>query len=200
MPATSSHRPDRREGLLRFLSWALALSYFYFGPDAEQDSSRSYLSRVKLTKVFCGFDVAPRPARDILLFIEGKLPADFRGRSEDERARRNFRPDRDERVRTEDGACADLYIIENNRAHPNKHFIVDFAGVHDSAVAHGNQLAYGRWIICVQVNNSIILNVRARSNDDAVDVAAQHGPVPNARFFCERDVANYRCAGDNPRA
>src|SRR5213596_1884244 len=77
-------RLDRRERLLRFLSWALPLSSSYFGPAAEQDSPRSDLSPVKLTKVFCGLDVAPCPARDIFLFIEGKLPADFRRRSEDE--------------------------------------------------------------------------------------------------------------------
>jgi len=50
------------------------------------------------------------------------------------------------------------------------------------------------------VDDSIILNVRARSNDDAVDIAAQHRPVPNARFFRERDVANYRRTWDNPGA
>src|SRR5436190_16579225 len=180
MRAASSHPPDRRGRLPRFLSWELPLSSSYFGPDAEQDTSRSYLSRIKLTKVFCGFDVAPRPAGDILLFIEGKLPADFRGRSEDERARRNFHPRCNERVRANDGACADFYIVENDGTHPNKHFIVDLACMHDSAVAHGNQLAYRCWIICVQVNDSIILNVRARSNDDTVDVAAQHRAIPDA--------------------
>jgi hypothetical protein len=64
----------------------------------------------------------------------------------------------------------------------------------------GDQFAYGCWIVRIDVNNGIILNVRARPNNDAVDVAAQHGAVPNARFFFENHIAEHRGAGDNPRA
>ena len=68
----------------------------------------------------------------------------------------------------------------------------------DGAVTDGDQLAYGRWITGIEVDYSVVLNVRARPDDDTVDVATQHGTVPNARFFCKSDVAHYRCAGNDP--
>ena len=62
--------------------------------------------------------------------------------------------------------------------------------MHDGAVTDGDQFAYGSWITGIKVDDGIVLNVRARSDDDVVYVAAQDGTVPNARFFCERDITN----------
>ena len=50
------------------------------------------------------------------------------------------------------------------------------------------------------MNNSIILNIGARAHDDAIDVAAQDGTVPHARFFFENHIAKHGGAWDNPRA
>src|SRR5947208_10999243 len=97
---------------------------------------------VKFAELFRCFDVAPRPPRDILLLIERKLPANFRGRSEDKRARRNLHTAGDKRVCSNDGTRADFDIVKNNDTHPDKLFIVDLARVHDRVVADGDQFAY----------------------------------------------------------
>ena len=107
-------------------------------------------SLVKLAKSFRGLDVAPCPSRDVLLFVEGELPPDFRGRSEHERAGRNFHPHRDQRVCPDDGACAYFHIVENDGAHPDENFIVDLASVDDGAVADGDKLAHTCGIIRVE--------------------------------------------------
>ncbi len=38
----------------------------------------------KFAELLRGFDVAPGPARDVLLLVECKLPANFRGRPQNE--------------------------------------------------------------------------------------------------------------------
>ena len=70
----------------------------------------------------------------------------------------------------------------------------------DSVVADGNQFAYDRGIVCIKVHDGIILNVRTRADNDAIDIAAQHCAVPHARFFFKCNVANNGCSGDNPCA
>src|SRR5437762_8301504 len=101
---------------------------------------------VKSPEVFCGFHVTPRPASDVVLFVEGQLPANFCRRTQHERAWRNFHPESDEGVSANSGTCAHLHVIKNDRAHSDKDFIVDLAGVHDGAVTDGDQLSYGCWI------------------------------------------------------
>ncbi len=71
--------------------------------------------------------------------------------------------------------------------------------VYDGGVPDGNQFAHRCWVICVDVNDGIILDVRAWTNDDAIDIAAKHRAVPNTRFFFENHVADHRCSRDNPR-
>jgi hypothetical protein len=51
--------------------------------------------------------------------------------------------------------------------------------VHDRGVADGHQFAQGCWVIRVDVNDGIVLDVRAWTDDDAIDIAAQHRAVPN---------------------
>ncbi len=150
--------------------------------------------------MFCGLDVAPGPAGNVVLFVERKLPPDFCRRAEDERAGRNFHPESDERVRADDGARADFGAVENDRAHANKDLIVDLARVNDGAVANGDELAYARRITGIDMDNGIVLNVGTRADDDAVNVAAQHGAVPDARFLFERNVADDGRAGNDPGA
>ncbi|KAG0505296.1 MAG: hypothetical protein Udaeo_13740 [Candidatus Udaeobacter sp.] len=117
------------------------------------------------------------------MFVEGELPPDFRGRSEHERAGRNFHPHRDQRVCADDGACAYFHIVENDSAHADEHFIVDFARVNNRGMADGHQFAYDCWVTGVHVDDSVVLNVRARPDDDAVDIAAQDCAIPDTRFL-----------------
>src|SRR5712692_12097181 len=150
--------------------------------------------------MFCSRDVAPGPAGNVVLFVERELSPDFCRRAKDERAGRNAHPESDEGVRADDGARADFSAVENNRAHADEDFIVDLAGVNDGAVANSDKLAYGRRITGVDVNHGVVLNIRTRPDDDAVDVAAQNGAVPDARFLFERNVADDGRAGDDPGA
>ena len=70
--------------------------------------------------------------------------------------------------------------------------------MHDGAVANGDEFADGGRIIGVEMNNGVVLNVGARADDDAVDVAAQDRAAPHTRFFFERDVADDGRTGHNP--
>src|SRR4029077_19490252 len=127
----------------------------------------------KFAELFRCFDVAPRPPGDILLLIERKLPANFRGRSEHKRARRNLHAASDKRVCSNDGTRANFHIVKNNDAHPDKHFIVDLARVHDRVVANRDQLTYDRGITCIKMHDGVVLNVRTRADNNAIDISAQ---------------------------
>jgi hypothetical protein len=48
------------------------------------------------------------------------------------------------------------------------------------------------------VNDGVILNIGAGPEDYTIDVAAQHRPIPNARFFLQGNVANHGRTGNNP--
>src|SRR5260370_1395968 len=132
--------------------------------------------------MFCSLDVAPGPAGSGSLLVERELPPDVGRRAKDERAGRNAHPESDERVRADDGARADFGAVENDRAHANKDFIVDLAGVNDSAVANGDKLAYTGRITGIDMDDGIVLDIGTWSDDDAVNVAAQDGAGPDARF------------------
>ena len=150
--------------------------------------------------MFCSLDVAPGPARNVVLFVERELPPDFCRRAKDERAGRNAHPESDERVRADDGARADFGAVENNRAHADEDFIVDLAGVNDGAVANGDKLAYTGRITGIDMDDGIVLDIGTRTDDDAVNVAAQNGAVPDARFLLECNVADDRRGGNDPCA
>ena len=72
--------------------------------------------------------------------------------------------------------------------------------MNDRGVADRDQFAYASWVTGVNVDDSVILNVRARPDDDAVDITAQNRAVPDARFFFKNYVAQDNRARNNPRA
>ena len=100
------------------------------------------------------------------------MSANFCRRTQHERAWRNFHPESNEGVSADNGTCAHLHVIKNDRAHSDKDFIVDLAGVYDGAMTDGDELSYGCWISGVEMDDGIVLNVRARPDDDTVDIAA----------------------------
>ena len=124
----------------------------------------------------------------------------FPGEPSDERAGRDLFSRRHQGVRADDGTRADFRAVENDRAHADEHFVVDRAGVDDRAVADRDQFADDRRIIVGEMDDGAVLNIGARADDDAVNVAAQNGAIPDARFFAERDVANDGGVGNNKRA
>jgi len=125
--------------------------------------------RIKLAEMFRGFDVAQGPAGEVFLFVECELAADFRRGT-----------------------------IENDRPHADENFIVDLASVHDGAVPNRDELTDDCRKPRVEMDDGVVLHIRARTDDDAVDVAPQNGSVPDARFLFEGHVADDSGARDNP--
>src|SRR6267154_883775 len=109
-------------------------------------------------------------------------------------------PHSDQRVCADDGTRADFDVVENDCAHADEYFVVDLACVNDRGVPDRDQFAYGSWVTGVNVDDSVVLNVRARPDDDAVDITAQDRAVPDARFFFKNYVAEHSRARNNPRA
>jgi hypothetical protein len=72
--------------------------------------------------------------------------------------------------------------------------------MNNRGMADGDQFAYDCWVTGVNVDGGIVLNIRARPDDDAVDIAAQDCAVPDARFFFENYVTEHSRARNNPRA
>src|SRR3954466_1408105 len=159
---------------------------------------RETSSSIKFAVLLGRFDIAQRPPGNVLLLIEGQLSPDFRRRAEHERAGRDFRSHRHERVCADDRTRADFDVIEDDGSHANEDFIVDFACVNNCGVADRDQFTYVSGVTSVNVDGSIVLNVRARPYDDAVDITAEDGAVPDAGFLFQDNIPEHRCARDDP--
>src|SRR5438105_2874445 len=77
------------------------------------------------------------------------------------------------------GASTDFRPIENNCAHPDQNFVVDGASVYDGAMTDGDELAQSHLVRRVDMNDGIVLNIRARADNDAIEIAAQNGAIPD---------------------
>ena len=58
------------------------------GTDILQRRAWRLRPTIKFAEMLCRFDVAPRPASDVVLFVKAELTPDFSGRTEHERASR----------------------------------------------------------------------------------------------------------------
>ena len=72
---------------------------------------------------------------------------------------------------------------------PIKTFVADGAGVDDGGVADGDVIADDAGVVIGEVEDGVVLNLRVMADDDAVDVAAQNGVIPDAGMVAEGDVA-----------
>ncbi len=72
--------------------------------------------------------------------------------------------------------------------------------MNDRTVTDRDQFANDRGRIVIDMNDGVILNVRAWADHDAADVAAQNRAVPNTRFFTDGDgrARNDERGGVNP--
>jgi len=73
--------------------------------------------------------------------------------------------------------------------HPDEHFVVDNAGVDYGTVTDGDEFAKPRLVRRIDVNDGIVLNVGARTDNYPIDIATQNSAVPYTRFFHQRYVA-----------
>ena len=76
----------------------------------------------------------------------------------------------------------------------------DGAGVEHGFVTDGHQLADERAVVVGEVDDRAVLHVGARADDDAIDVAAEHGLKPHAGFLGERHVPDHDCAAGHKSA
>ncbi len=76
--------------------------------------------------------------------------------------------------------------------HADEDFIGDGAGVQDGFVADGDEFADKRGEVVGEMNDAAILDVRARADDDAIDVRPEDRLEPHARLFPKRHIADDR--------
>jgi len=117
------------------------------------------------------------------------------GRSaEHQRAGRDFHALRHQRVGSDERLPAHHRAVQNHRAHANQHFIAYLAGVDNCRVAHGHVIAQPAGELVRQVQHRVVLDVGMVAHDDAVDVPAQNGVVPNTRISSQPDITQHHGA------
>jgi hypothetical protein len=104
----------------------------------------------------------------------------------------------DDCARGDDGALTDLRAVEDRRAHPYKTIVLDLAPVHDRVVAEDASLADDRRVSGVGVEDAAVLDVGPGPDTDGLRIAAQYGPVPDARFFTQVNVPDNVCSRRDP--
>jgi hypothetical protein len=58
----------------------------------------------------------------------------------------------------------------------------------------GDELSENAGKIVGEMQHGIVLNITAFADDNAIDVAANHRVIPNARIIAERHVTEHDCA------
>ena len=102
-----------------------------------------------------------------------------------------FHAGRDDGLGSDEALLANRGSVENDRAHADEAFITDGAGVDDGAVADGHPVADETGEIIREVNHGVVLDVGVMTDDDAVDVAPEHGVVPDAGEISERHITEH---------
>src|SRR5690606_18123389 len=92
----------------------------------------------------------------------------------------------------DDALVADLRAVQDDGAHADETLIAHHARVHDRAVAHGDVLADLRAVVIREMHHRVVLNVRTAADHDGVDVAPEHGAIPDAALVPQRDVPDDR--------
>ncbi len=88
---------------------------------------------------------------------------------------------RHERLCANERLSADDRAVENDRAHSHEDFIAERAGVDDGGMADGDVIADQAWEIVREMKDGVVLDIGMVSDDDAIDVAAHDGVIPDAR-------------------
>ena len=92
---------------------------------------------------------------------------------------------------------AQFRAVQDHRSHADEAFVAHRAGVDNGAMADGDVIAHQAGQFIGQVEHGVVLDVGMVADDDAVDVAAQDGIIPDAGGRAERHVAqHHRAPGD----
>src|SRR5690606_29600935 len=105
---------------------------------------------------------------------------------------------RNQRTGADEGVLAHHRAIHHQRAHADQGAVADAAGVYDGLVPDGDVLADDRGIAVqprvrasvADVDDAAVLDVRARTDADVVDVAAHHCAGPDGDVVAQGDVAD----------
>ena len=80
---------------------------------------------------------------------------------------------------------------KNDRPHAHQHLVANRAGVNDGGMAYGDVIAQDTGEVVRQMQDGVVLDVRVVADDDAVDVAPEHGVAPDARVIAQGHIAQH---------
>lgn len=83
---------------------------------------------------------------------------------------------------------ADCGAIENGCTHADKTFVANCAGVNDGGMADRDIVSKNAGVVVGEVEDGVVLNIAVVTDNDAIDIAAKDGIVPDAGMVTERHV------------
>src|SRR5207237_5378642 len=101
--------------------------------------------------------------------------------SRDHPSRWNLCRLQDDRATRDDGALADHGPAIDCRVHPNQAVVANIASVDDRGMTDGDPSSQGRGHAAIHMHDHVVLDVRVPPDHDGIEIATEHGPVPNAR-------------------
>src|ERR671936_1391171 len=112
-------------------------------------------------------------------------------RPDREHAGGNLRAGRDQAARADHRPFADLCAVEDDAADADQRVVADVAAVQHDAVPDGDAVAHhGREPARVDVDDGVVLDAGVAADADALDVAAENRPVPDAAARADDPVAD----------
>ena len=98
---------------------------------------------------------------------------------------------RDHRPRRHDRLATNAGPIQNSRVHADETFVFDHASMNDRTVTNRDVLAHFEGEGVGQVSDDAVLQIRALSDRDEIDIAPQNRALPNAGAVTKPDVADH---------
>ena len=146
-----------------------------------------------------GLDVAQRSSVLQLDFLRKELSQLAGGHPHCQHSVGDRRPRSHDGTRGDPGILSNDCSVEHDRSDSYQCPVADSAYVYDSTVSDGNLIAQERWIaIRSDVQGCLILDIRAFTDSDSLDIAAQNGSKEDTRIHTDFDIADDGCARRDP--
>ncbi len=121
-------------------------------------------------------------------FLGRQLANDLCGRSDHERARRDFRALGYESLGPDEAFLSDLGPVEHRGSHAHQTEVANPAGMNNRRVADRAVGADHRWHIVGQMNDGSVLHIGPLPDLDRFDVSAKHSSIENTRVSAQPHI------------
>lgn len=128
-------------------------------------------------------DVLFRPTTESGAFFQAELSFDFGGSAHNHHSRWKFCPRSDHGTGGNEAFVSDFTTVQQSGAHSDEAGIANETGMNDCAMSDRGEISDFDAKLISEMDDGSVLNIRALSDFDRIDISAQDRAVENAGIF-----------------